>query len=71
VTGVDRILAAIDAALDEPPARAFAGRVPPRTFTGRCPCWRCVVRRLPAAVADALCVARLLPGLWREIGRSR
>jgi hypothetical protein len=65
VTGVDRILAEID----EPPARTFAGRVPPRTFTGRCPCWRCVVRRLPAAVA--LYVARLLPGLWPEIGRPR
>lgn len=50
-------------------SRPFRGHAPARSFSGGCRCWRCVARRLPTALADALFTARLLPRLWRDLDR--
>lgn len=40
-----------------------------RSYRGGCLCWRCVARRAPAKLADALFAARLGVALWRSLPR--
>lgn len=40
-----------------------------RSFRGGCTCTRCVLRRAPGKLLDAVFAARLGVALWRSLGR--